>query len=52
MGYNETEWAAKAEARCEPGPREFGFRASVPFEEGLKKTIEWYISTQSSKPTK
>jgi GDP-L-fucose synthase len=32
--------------------REFGFRASVPFEEGLKKTIEWYTSTQSSKPTK
>jgi GDP-L-fucose synthase len=32
--------------------REFGFRASVPFEEGLKKTIEWYISTQSFKPTK
>ena len=31
--------------------REFGFRASVPFEEGLKKTIEWYTSTQSSKPT-
>lgn len=31
--------------------REFGFRASVPFEEGLKKTIDWYISTQSSKPT-
>ena len=32
--------------------REFGFRASVPFEEGLKKTIEWYISTQSSKRAK
>jgi GDP-L-fucose synthase len=22
--------------------REFGFRASVPFEEGLRRTIEWY----------
>jgi GDP-L-fucose synthase len=22
--------------------REFGFKARVPFEEGLKKTIEWY----------
>ena len=32
--------------------REFGFRASVPFEEGLKKTIEWYILTQSFKRTK
>jgi len=26
--------------------REFGFRAKTPFEEGLKKTIEWYVSTQ------
>jgi len=24
--------------------REFGFRARVPFEEGLKRTIEWYES--------
>ncbi len=24
--------------------REFGFRAHVPFEEGLKKTIDWYES--------
>jgi len=26
--------------------REFGFRAKTPFEEGLRKTIDWYISTQ------
>ncbi len=26
--------------------REFGFKAKTVFEEGLKKTIEWYISTQ------
>jgi len=26
--------------------REFGFRAGVPFEEGLKKTIEWYVATR------
>jgi len=32
--------------------REFGFKASVPFEEGLKKTIDWYISTQVSEPPK
>jgi len=25
--------------------REFGFRAEVPFEEGLKRTIEWYQKT-------
>lgn len=25
--------------------REFGFRAEVPFEEGLKRTIEWYQET-------
>jgi nucleoside-diphosphate-sugar epimerase len=23
---------------------EFGFKAETRFEEGLKKTIEWYIS--------
>ena len=23
----------------------FGFRARVPFEEGLRKTIDWYKST-------
>ena len=22
---------------------EFGFKANVPFEKGLKKTIDWYI---------
>jgi len=25
--------------------REFGFRAKTTFEEGLKKTIEWYLTT-------
>jgi GDP-L-fucose synthase len=29
---------------------EFGFRAKTRFEEGLKKTIEWYISTKKKKP--
>jgi GDP-L-fucose synthase len=29
--------------------RLFGFRAEVPFEEGLKRTIEWYRSERSSK---
>jgi GDP-L-fucose synthase len=29
--------------------RLFGFRAQVPFEEGLKRTIEWYRSERSSK---
>lgn len=24
--------------------KEFGFRAKVPFEEGLKRTIEWYVA--------
>ena len=32
--------------------QEFGFKASVPFEEGLKKTVDWYISTQVSEPPK
>jgi len=27
--------------------REFGFKAKVGFEEGLKKTIEWYIRDES-----
>ena len=26
--------------------KEFGFKARTPFEEGLKKTIEWYKSTK------
>jgi GDP-L-fucose synthase len=25
--------------------KEFGFKAKTKFEEGLKQTIEWYIST-------
>jgi GDP-L-fucose synthase len=24
--------------------KEFGFKAKVSFEDGLKKTIDWYIS--------
>jgi len=28
--------------------REFGFRARVPFEEGLRRTIEWYRHTLAS----
>ena len=27
--------------------KEFGFKAKTNFEEGLKKTIEWYIENQS-----
>ncbi len=26
--------------------KEFGFKAKTGFEEGLKKTIEWYLSTR------
>jgi GDP-L-fucose synthase len=26
--------------------REFGFKAKTKFEEGLKKTISWYVSTK------
>jgi nucleoside-diphosphate-sugar epimerase len=29
--------------------REFGFKAKVGFEEGLKKTIEWYLSTRKTR---
>lgn len=29
--------------------QEFGFRAPTPLEEGIKKTIEWYISTKQTK---
>ena len=28
---------------------EFGFKARVNFEEGLKRTIEWYIQTLGEK---
>jgi GDP-L-fucose synthase len=29
--------------------KEFGFKAATPFEKGLKKTIDWYISVRKSK---
>jgi len=32
--------------------KEFGFRAKTHFEEALKKTIEYYISTKQTKETK
>jgi GDP-L-fucose synthase len=28
--------------------REFGFRAATPFEIGLRKTIDWYLSSARS----
>jgi len=28
--------------------KEFGFRAKTPFEEGLRKTISWYLQTQQT----
>jgi GDP-L-fucose synthase len=30
---------------------EFGFRAKTSFEEGLKKTIAWYLSTEATRET-
>jgi hypothetical protein len=32
--------------------REFGFKAKVGFEEGLRKTIDWYISTKQTCPVR
>jgi GDP-L-fucose synthase len=29
--------------------KEFGFMARMPFEEGLRRTIEWYVSTKETK---
>jgi GDP-L-fucose synthase len=29
--------------------KEFGFKARTSLEEGLKKTIEWYLSTRKTK---
>ena len=31
--------------------REFGFKAKTSFEDGLKKTIDWYISTRQTRQT-
>ena len=31
---------------------EFGFKANTPFEEGLKKSINWYISARETEKTK
>jgi GDP-L-fucose synthase len=30
----------------------FGFTAKVPFEEGLRRTIAWYLGTQSQSPAR
>ena len=30
--------------------KEFGWRAEMPLEEGLKRTIEWYQHSRSSAP--
>ncbi len=32
--------------------KEFGFRAKTSLEEGLRKTIDWYISTKQIYPVK
>jgi GDP-L-fucose synthase len=29
--------------------REFGFKAKTPLDEGLRRTIEWYVSTKQTK---
>jgi GDP-L-fucose synthase len=29
--------------------KEFGFKAKTPFREGLKKTIDWYLSNKPNK---
>jgi GDP-L-fucose synthase len=29
--------------------KEFGFRVKVDFREGLKRTIDWYLSTRKTK---
>ena len=31
--------------------KEFGFKAKTPFEDGLKKTIDWYLATKQTKQT-
>ena len=32
--------------------KEFGFKANTSFEEGLKKTIDWYVSEVLTKQTR
>jgi GDP-L-fucose synthase len=32
--------------------KEFGFKARMPFEEGLRRMIEWYVSARQTKWTK
>lgn len=32
--------------------KEFGFRAKTNFEEGLKKTIDWYLATKQTRQTR
>ena len=30
----------------------FGFRAQIPFEEGLRRTIDWYLSHRAEAETR
>jgi GDP-L-fucose synthase len=32
----------------EKAEEEFGFRAKIPFEEGLRRTIQWYLQERKS----
>ena len=43
LGYQQTERAAAPRPGCiSRAEKFFGFRAQMPFEEGLRRTIEWY----------
>jgi len=42
LGCDPTRWAASAMHRRVTPEREFGFRATTDFVEGLRQTIEWY----------
>lgn len=35
---------------CSRAEREFGFRAAIGFDEGLRRTVEWYVSERSRTP--
>jgi len=32
--------------------KEFGFKAKTPLEEGLRETVNWYLSTKQTKETR
>ena len=48
MGYDKANGQPRRKLDTTGAEREFGFKATTTFEEGLQRTVEWYESTSGS----